>query len=115
MGGYFVDSFTLKRIRTLLEGYIGLKVPAELRGEVRLTYQIRETTITLSEERPDWTQRAWNATEFVQFRLEDYEWRVYGKPDGDEWASLSTIAPSRNFEEVLEQVEMDTHEVIWVT
>ncbi|OME86012.1 MULTISPECIES: DUF3024 domain-containing protein [Paenibacillus] len=110
-----MDSFTLKRISAVLEGYIALKVPSDLRGEVRLTYRLKERTVTLSEERPDWTQRAWIPTEFVQFRLEDHVWRVYGKPDDDEWALLSAIAPSRNFEEVLKLVEMDTHEVIWVT
>lgn len=110
-----MDSFTIKRISAVLEGYIGLKVPADLRGEVRLTYRIRERTVTLSEERPDWSQRAWISAEFVQFRFEDHVWTVYVKPDGDEWTPVPAILPSSNFEEVLEQVEIDTHEVIWVT
>ncbi|MCM3127142.1 DUF3024 domain-containing protein [Paenibacillus provencensis] len=110
-----MDHFTIKRICSILDGYISLKIPADLRGEVRITYHIGDRTVTMSEERPDWTERMWDSTDFVQFRLEDHAWAVYTKSDGNEWRSLSTITPSRHFEEVLEQVEMDTSEVIWVT
>lgn len=110
-----MDSFTIKRISSILEGYISLKIPSDLRGEVRITYQIGERMVTLSEERPDWTERLWSATEFVQFRLEEHVWAVYTKVEGNVWRPLTSITPSSHFEEVLEQVEMDTSEVIWVT
>ena len=48
------------------------------------------------------------------FCLKENGWRVYARQSGNEWALLS-IPPSIDFEDVLEQVEMDTQEVIWVT
>ena len=40
---------------------------------------------------------------------------MYARQSGNEWAPLLSIPPSIDFEDVLEQVEMDTQEVIWVT
>lgn len=62
-----MDSFTKKRISAILEAYIDLKVPGDLRAEVRLTYRFNERTVILSEERPDWLQRKWDSTELVHF------------------------------------------------
>lgn len=110
-----MDPFTYKRICAILEGYIAVKVPADLRASVRLTYRTFEDTVILSEERPDWDRREWMSTELVQFQFHKGTWRVYAKPNGNEWIPVSSINPSNDFEEVLEQVEIDAQEVIWVT
>lgn len=110
-----MDSFTKKRISAILEAYIDLKVPGDLRAEVRLTYRFNKRTVILSEERPDWLQRKWDSTELVHFCLKENGWCVYARQSGNEWTLLSSIPPSKDFEDVLEQVEMDTQEVIWVT
>lgn len=74
-----MDSFTLKRIESILNGYIDQKVPGDLRLSVRVNYRMEGNKVTLLEERPDWQERKWLSTEFAQFRWEREKWSLYAK------------------------------------
>jgi len=110
-----MDSFTLKRIESILRCYIDQKVPGDLRLSVRVSYRMEGNQITLMEERPEWQERKWLATEFAQFRWEHEKWRVYAKKENEEWSPVVSIVPAEDFERQLEQVELDAEDVFWIS
>ncbi|WP_341415284.1 DUF3024 domain-containing protein [Paenibacillus filicis] len=108
-----MDPFTIRRVRQILDGYIQLKVPVYVRDAVRLTYEMQNDLVILSEHRPSKTRRGWRGTEIVQFRLEGQQWTVYVRKDGEAWSLVDSIPPAGDFEKQLEQVELDREGLIW--
>ena len=99
-----MDPFTIRRLEKLLDGYIDLKVPREIRSSVRLRYEWDDNRLTLSEERPDYGGRQWTRAAIAQFRLERGMWSVYALDDDGAWSPVSSIAPCPDFEAQLERV-----------
>ncbi|MCS7464494.1 DUF3024 domain-containing protein [Paenibacillus doosanensis] len=110
-----MDRFTIRRLENILDGYIALKVPRDVRSSVRLTYQWDENRLTLREERPDDHGRKWLGAAIVQFRLEQSMWHVYAKDGDNAWQIAASIAPHSDFERQLEQVELDREGIFWIS
>lgn len=105
----------MRRIQAILDGYIALKIPHNVRSAVRLVCKWQEDGVTLREERPDHTVGRWYGGDLVRFCLESGLWTVY-RPDGDaSWTPVSSIPPSPDFERQLEQVELDPDGIFWVS
>ncbi|MBD2868477.1 DUF3024 domain-containing protein [Paenibacillus arenilitoris] len=110
-----MDSFTIKRLEKILDGYIDLKVPGNVRSSVRLAYEWNDDTLTLCERRPDLPKRDWIRADIAQFRREAGDWRVYaGKKDGS-FVPVPSIPPHPDFEKQLEQVEQDSEGLFWIS
>jgi len=110
-----MDPFTIRRLETILDGYIVLKVPRDVRSSVRLTYQWDDNRLTLSEERPDFHDRKWLRSAIVQFRLEREKWHAYAKEGDNAWQIVASIVPDADFEHLLEQVELDPEGIFWIS
>ncbi|MDF2644907.1 MAG: hypothetical protein K0Q73_712 [Paenibacillus sp.] len=52
-----MDPFTIRRLEKILDIYIELKVPRDVRSSVRLAYERNEDRLTLLEERPEFNLR----------------------------------------------------------
>lgn len=111
-----MDQFTARRLETILDGYIEVKVPPYVRSSVRLKYEWDdEEGLTLFEERPDSHGRIWMGSAIAHFRLVQNKWRVYVKNANHDWEPVKSIAPSPDFERQLEQVELDHEGIFWVS
>ena len=110
-----MDPFTIRRLEKILDGYIAVKVPHDVRSSVRLTYQWGDNLLTLSEERPDFQERKWLRSAIVQFRLEREKWHVYANDGNNGWHTVASISPHADFEQQLEQVELDLEGVFWIS
>lgn len=110
-----VDLFTLRRLEKILDGYIAVKVPRDVRSAVRLSYEFERNRLTLFEERPDYPRREWKRIALVQFYLEAGMWSVYAKSGGGEWFLVDSILPDPDFERQLEQVEIDQDGLFWIS
>lgn len=109
-----LDPFTLKRIEAVMNGYIACKVPVPLRASVRLTYALREDGLLLTEERPASERYQWDKTDIARFEWDGAKWHVYAKDRHcDSWTPVDVIAPSRDFEAQLEQIELDRNGCFW--
>ncbi|MBO2946113.1 DUF3024 domain-containing protein [Paenibacillus sp. F411] len=110
-----MDNFTIKRIEKILDGYIDLKVPVHVRSSVNLQYEWNNNTLTLCERRPDLPKKEWVRSNIVQFVRNNEGWHVYaGKEDGS-FVPVSTIRPDPDFEKQLEQVELDSEGLFWIS
>lgn len=108
-----MDPFTAKRIGSIVNGYINQKIPSDMRTSVRLTYEIQDWSLTLTEERSSVDYSKWERAEIAQFRLEDNKWRVYAKDSKKNWMQVTLIDSDENFEKQLEQVEVDQQGMFW--
>ncbi|WP_231505387.1 DUF3024 domain-containing protein [Paenibacillus massiliensis] len=109
-----VDLFTARRIEAILDGYIEVKVPPEVRSSVRLKYEWDEGKLTLFEERSYSNGREWIRSAIVQFRMELKKWTVYIKTANHDWEVFRSIRPDPGFEQQLEKVELDREGIFWV-
>jgi hypothetical protein len=110
-----MDLFTVRRLEKILDGYISLKVPRNVRSSVRLSYEWESNGLTLSEERPVAQEREWSRKAIVHFRLEEGNWTVYAKDGDDAWFPAHSIARDADFERQLEQVEIDREGLFWIS
>ncbi|MGO4547796.1 DUF3024 domain-containing protein [Paenibacillus sp. 2TAB23] len=108
-----LDPFTVKRLASIMDGYIEQKVPGDLRVSVRLRHEIVGNQLTLAEERPTAKRNEWDRIDIVQFRLESQKWKVYAKNEDNKWSFVEVISPSEDFEQQLEWVEMDQEGLFW--
>lgn len=110
-----MDPFTVRRLENILDGYIEAKVPGDVRSSVRLVYQWEDNVLTLYEKRPLYPEREWSMTPIAQFRLIAGSWSVYTRSADDQWNAVSSIEPHPDFEQQLEQVEMDREGLFWIS
>jgi hypothetical protein len=108
-----IDPFTVRRIDSIMSGYIDQKIPGDLRVSVRLRHEIVDNQLTLAEERPTSKRNEWDRIDIVQFRLESKQWKVYAKNFDNTWTFVEIISPSADFERQLEQVEIDQDGLFW--
>ncbi|MCM3701643.1 DUF3024 domain-containing protein [Paenibacillus macerans] len=108
-----VDEFTARRLENILDGYIEVKVPREVRSSIRLKYEWDDKGLILLEERPHSYGRQWHGSAVAQFRLERGQWSVYANNANREWERVQSIAPCSDFEQQLEQVELDPEGIFW--
>jgi hypothetical protein len=111
-----MDLFTVRRLEKILDGYIDVKIPPDVRSSIRLTYEWQEEQLTLHEERLDYDERKWQGVPIVQFRYEEGNWSVYAKSAGSgSWINVPFILPNIDFEQQLEQVEIDREGIFWIS
>ncbi|CAH1201286.1 hypothetical protein PAECIP111890_01850 [Paenibacillus sp. JJ-223] len=109
-----VDDFTLYNIQALLNGYIDAKIPASLRTMVKLTYELNNDELILTEERPVDRQTPWEKQHIARFCWESEQWKVYAPAEGGcTWHTVDGIGPQACFEDLLEQVERDEAGLFW--
>ncbi len=113
-GSYsMLDVFTLRRIESLMNGYVHEKVPAQLRTMVKLTYEMKGNELILTEERPGLQRYQWDRMPIARFYWEGDQWQVFASDDCSSWNPVEVIVPCSDFEDVLEQVERDESGVFW--
>ncbi|MFS0872882.1 DUF3024 domain-containing protein [Paenibacillus xylanilyticus] len=96
-----------------MNGYIHEKVPAPLRTMVKLTYEMNENELILTEERPSETRYTWDQMPIARFNWEEQQWKVYAKDEHSSWHAVDVIEPCPDFEDLLEQVERDETGIFW--
>lgn len=107
-----------KLVETKLGEYCFKKVPAHVRHEVRLTFSVLGSTVTLFEEKPvqnNLDKRA--KLPLAQFRLNvvDHLWRLYcpSQKRQEGWVLYPNSKPTEDFETLLVALDQDKTGVFW--
>jgi len=108
-----LDSFTIRKIQSLMNGYIHEKVPAPLRTMVKLTYVMNGDELILTEERPAEVRYRWDVMPIARFQWEGEQWKVYARDEHNSWHAVDDIEPCPDFEDLLEHVERDETGIFW--
>jgi hypothetical protein len=108
-----LDPFTKKRIGKIMSRYVEAKVPKHIRDQVKLTYKIRGSNVSLIEERPAFQSDEWVSRDIAQFRLEESKWKIYWKDSKNKWHFVDDLSPHEDFEKQLKNVDEDRRGMFW--
>jgi hypothetical protein len=89
------------------------KVPKHVRDQVRLSYKIRGSNVTLVEERIAFRSDKWVQLDIAQFRLNQDKWQVYWRDSKEKWHFVDDIVPDEDFETQLKIVDKDNRGMFW--
>jgi hypothetical protein len=94
------------------------RVPADLRGELRLEHSLRGSRITIVERRPPWSELvgpAWTSTNVAQLRYDERSgsWTLYAADRNDRWFLYDDVGPSRDVGALLDEIDADPTAIFW--
>lgn len=104
------------RVETRLSVYCEERIPDRVRHQVRLTYRIRGSSVTLIEQRPAMMDPDnWVDIVVAQFRLreEDSRWVLYWADRNSRWHEYDDLEPSTGLDDLLEEVDRDPTGIFW--
>ena len=111
-----LPELTKKQIEKILGAYCRAKVPAGLHDSVRIGFKIQGNNVTLFEERPAFGKpELWVKIVVAQFRFksQEKEWTLYCADRNSRWHTYSEVEPSKNFENLLKEVDEDPTGIFW--
>ncbi|MDO3410549.1 DUF3024 domain-containing protein [Saccharibacillus sp. CPCC 101409] len=108
-----MDDFTRTRVIRIMDQYTQNAVPESIRDQVRMIYDLGESSVTLMEERPAFQSEEWVKLPIAQFRLRGGRWKVYWQDSRDNWHYVYQIEPSEDFERQLKIVDEDRTGMFW--
>jgi len=105
-----------KQVTEILPAYCAARCPANFKDEVRLGFMFRGNSVTLFEERPAFLiPGKWVEIVVAQFRYDHKSrlWMLYAADRNSRWFRYWEIEPSRDFSDLLGEVEADPTGIFW--
>src|SRR5262245_16780090 len=103
-------------IETKLKKYCEERIPAHAKSSVRLSFNIRGNSVTLSEERPMFRDPSkWVTIPIAQFRLnpKTSKWTLYYADRNSRWHEYIELDPDQEFVALLREVDEDATGIFW--
>ena len=103
-------------VEAKLTSYCGNRVPAHLRDEIRVGFELRGNAVTLFEERPHWKDKSkWVHRVVAQFRFDPSkrQWTLYCADRNSRWHRYPDPPPSKLVDSLLKEVDLDSTGVFW--
>ncbi|HIG52870.1 MAG TPA: DUF3024 domain-containing protein [Candidatus Latescibacteria bacterium] len=107
---------TRQAIDAHLNRYCEERVPEHVRGKIRLLFKVRGLSVTLFESRSLWNDPTqWVDGKIAQFRydLETGTWALYCADRNGRWQRYDPQAPSKDFDDLLQEIERDPTGIFW--
>jgi hypothetical protein len=104
-----------ENVEQAMTDYCARRVPEHLHDQVRVGFQIRGTSLTLFEERPQFRQpHEWVKLVVAQLRYDERtgEWSLYCADRNSRW-HLYDAAPARDIRSLLREVDADPTGIFW--
>jgi hypothetical protein len=111
-----ISSFEQKRVSKLLREYCDQRIPPHIRDEVQLGFRFEGNNVVLYERRPAWNRPGeWVEPSVAKFRffVGRQGWALYWRDRNGRWKRYDLVAPSRQFEDLLEEVDADPTGIFW--
>ena len=102
-----------------VEVFCESRVPAELRGELRLECSRRGNSITIVERRPPWNPEligtGWTSMKVAQLRYDSSSkrWTLYCRDRNERWWPYDGVPPSHGLDPLLAEVDADPTGIFW--
>ena len=117
MGGERLSPMAFTEIELkLIENTVGKmsqrRSPPHLRDEVRLTYDVKDHSVEVYEERPGWRNRShWTRLGIAKFKYvkRTQKWHLYWMRQDLKWHLYEPLSVSRTIEKLVAEVERDPH------
>jgi hypothetical protein len=105
-----------QQVEATMTKYCATRVPADLRDEIRVGFDIRGHSVTLFEERRHWKEKTrWVHRPVAQFRLDvlSLRWTIYCADRNSKWHRFPDPPPATFIDILLKEVDRDTTGIFW--
>lgn len=99
-----------------LGAFCAVRVPAAARDQVRLTFQITGSEVTLFEERPAYlAPNKWERSPIAKFKYVGTQrlWRLYCQRRDLRWHVYDDLPTAASFNQLLDEVAEDPTGIFW--
>jgi hypothetical protein len=86
------------------------RIPPDIRDKVTLTFEFRDNSVTLFENRPRWNEPSqWTHSAIAQFRFEPStgNWTLYCVDRNSKWHIYQGLESTKRFDVLLNEVDHD--------
>ena len=111
-----LSKFEQRRVERLLSRFYDRRVLAHVQHETRLGHTIRGRSVTLFQTREGFDEPAKSMrSPIAQFRVDARTglWSLYWRGRNRQWRLYDGIAPTTNFETLLDEVDRDPTYIFW--
>ena len=111
-----LSEFQKLAVAKVLDALYERRVPVAVRDRLRLTYRFHGNTVVLSEERPAFQKPGATTTSAVaRFAFDPAcaEWSLFCADRNQKWHPYTQLKPSRNFSQLVEEVDADPTGIFW--
>jgi DUF3024 family protein len=111
-----LPEFEQRLVERLLARFYDRRVLAHVQHETRLGHSIRGRSVTLFQTRPGFDEPAASMRSVIaQFRFNARSglWSLYWRDRNLRWRLYDNIAPTKNFEMLLAEVDRDPTYIFW--
>lgn len=105
-----------KRVEKILDVFCEERIPARVKDQIKLDYNIRGNYVTLIEKRRHYKNpNKWTEQKIAQFRFstEDNKWSLYWWRHTGKWYKYEEVQPSNDLQELVNEVDEDPIALFW--
>ena len=99
-----------------MKKYCENKIPKEIQDKLKLKFSFRGNSITLFESRPSYRDpEVWLDLKVAQMRLDNktMKYSLYCCDRNDKWIHYDFIEPTKELEDLLDEIENDSTGIFW--
>lgn len=111
-----LPEFVERQVRTKIGAYCEGRVPADAQHQVRMSYDIRGSAVTLVEQRPAFQDPSqWVDLPIAQLRYDPdvQQWTLYCADRNGRWHCYEPLDPQKNLEALLREIDEDPTHIFW--
>jgi hypothetical protein len=111
-----LPEFERRRVERLFSRFYDRRVLAHVQHQTRLGHSIRGRSVTLFQTRPAFDESAASLpSPIAQFRFGARAglWSLYWRDPNRRWRLYDSIAPTKNLETLLAEVDRDPTYIFW--
>ncbi len=100
-----------------LDAFLGKRVPPHLADKIRLSYTFRGNSVTIFEHRAPGTEllATWSTSAVAQLRFNPkaQTWMLYWRDRNSRWHEDEGLAPVKNINLILAELDHDPTGIYW--
>lgn len=105
-----LSEFELRKIEKYISAFCEKRIRAVGRDRLEISYRVLDNEVWMFERRPRWDNPSeWNEFAFARILcdMDTRVWRLYWQDQNRQWHPYNLLEPTRNFQEVLNQIDDD--------
>ena len=105
-----------QRIKDIVGGYCEQKVPVHLKTQVRVFYNIKGYTVTITQSKPSFPgSHLWTDIPIAKLKYDPrtFGWQLYRRNITGEWQTYYDLKPTHHLQSLIDEIADDPFCVFW--
>jgi hypothetical protein len=104
------------KVKVFCENRIPDDRKEELEDKVKIQYEIKGNSITIREDRANWTGNGkWIICPIakIKFNVGNENWSIYWRDQHSKWHLYERLPPKKQIEEIIQEISVDPTGIFW--